>query len=565
MTTFRDFTYVRPDMKELEPRFRELVASFSAAGSVEAQNGFMASINDLRSHIESMQAIVGIRHTIDTEDAFYDQENDYMDEMEPVYEGLKSEYYRALLASPFRAELESRWGSQLFRLADMQMKTFSPEVMEDLQTENRLSSEYVKLKASARIPFEGEERNLAQMTPFTESADRSTRERAHKAMSGFFAANAGEFDRIFDELVHIRDRIAVKLGFPNFVPLAYARLGRSDYDASMVARYRRQVYESIVPLSRKLRKRQAARLGLQALKFHDESLEFLSGNATPKGDPAWIIARGREMYAAMSPETDEFFRYMLDRGLLDLETRKGKAGGGYCEYIDSEKSPFIFSNFNGTSGDVDVLTHEAGHAFQCFRSRQFSMPEYHWPTLEACEIHSMSMEFFAWPWMKDFFGPDVDKYKFAHLSGALLFVPYGVAVDEFQHWVYENPEAGPAGRRAAWSSIEKKYLPHRDYGDDEFLSSGGFWYRQGHIFEDPFYYIDYTLAQVCAFEFWGKSMTDRKAAWAEYLGLCGLGGSKPFTGLLDAANLSNPFTDGTIARIVAPIETWLDGVDDSAL
>jgi len=562
MTTFKEFAYARPDMKELEPRFRELVGGFSAAGSAEAQNGFMARINELRSHIESMKAIVDIRHTIDLEDAFYDQENDYMDVMEPVYEGLKSEYYRALLASPFRAELESRWGAQLFRLAELQMKTFNPEVTEDLQTENRLSSEYVKLKAGARILFDGEERNLAQMVPFTESADRSTRERAHKAMSGFFAANAGEFDRIYDDLVLIRNRIAVKLGFPNFVPLAYARLGRSDYDATMVANYRKQVYESIVPLSQKLRKRQAARLSLDSLRFHDESLDFLSGNATPKGDPAWIIARGRAMYAAMSPETDEFFRSMLDRGLLDLETRKGKAGGGYCDYIATEEAPFIFSNFNGTSGDVDVLTHEAGHAFQVFRSRRFGLPEYHWPTYEACEIHSMSMEFFAWPWMQDFFGPDVDKYKFAHLSGALLFVPYGVTVDEFQHWVYEHPEAGPAKRREAWRSIEQKYLPHRDYGDDEFLSSGGFWYRQGHIFEDPFYYIDYTLAQVCAFEFWAKSVTDRKAAWTDYLGLCGLGGSKPFTGLLDAANLGNPFTDGTIARIVAPIEAWLDSVDD---
>jgi M3 family oligoendopeptidase len=565
VTTFKDFAYERPDMKVLEPRLRELIAGFSAAGSAEAQDGFMAGINELRTRIESMKALVGIRHTVDTNDEFYALENDYMDEMEPVYEGLKSEYYRALVSSPFRRELEARWGSQLFRLAELQLKTFSPEVVEDLQAENRLSSEYVKLKASARIQFEGQERNLAQMVPFTESSDRGTRERAHRAVSGFYAANAADFDRIFDELVRVRHRVAVKLGFPSFVPLAYARLGRSDYDAAMVANYRRQVHETIVPLTQKLRKRQAARLGLPGLGFHDESLDFLSGNASPKGDPAWITAEGRAMYAQMSPETDEFFRYMLDRGLLDLETRKGKAGGGYCEYIGLEESPFIFSNFNGTSGDVDVLTHEAGHAFQCYRSRRFSLPEYHWPTYEACEIHSMSMEFFAWPWMEGFFGPDVDKYKFAHLSGALLFIPYGVAVDEFQHWVYEHPAASPEGRKAAWLTIERKYLPHRDYGDDDFLAAGGFWYRQGHIFEDPFYYIDYTLAQVCAFEFWGRSRADRDAAWADYLGLCDLGGSRPFTGLLEAAGLLDPFADGTIARVIAPVDEWLGGVDDSAL
>ena len=300
MTTFKEFAYSRPDMKELEPRFRELVAGFSAAATAEARDGYMTRINELRTHIESMKAIVGIRHTIDTEDPFYERENDYIDEMEPVYEGLKSDYYRALLASPHRAELESRWGAQLFRLAEMQMKTFSPDVVEDLQAENKLGSEYVKLKASARIRFDGAERNLSQMVPFTESAGRATRERATRAVSGFYAANAAEFDRIYDELVRVRHRIAVKLGFPNFVPLAYARLGRSDYDAAMVANYRKQVYESIVPLTQKLRERQAARLGLERLMFHDESLDFLTGNATPKGDPAWIIANGRRMYAEMS-------------------------------------------------------------------------------------------------------------------------------------------------------------------------------------------------------------------------------------------------------------------------
>jgi len=565
MTTFKDFTYARPDMEDLQPRFRDLIARFSAAGSADEQSRLMASVNELRNHIESMTALVEIRHTIDTQDAFYEAENDYMDDMKPVYEGLKSEFYAALVASPYRAELQARWGAQLFRLAELQIKTFRPEITEDLQTENRLGSEYVKLKASARLMFEGEERNLAQMVPFTESADRGMRERAHRAVSAFYASHAAEFDRIYHELVTVRHRIAVTLGFPNFIPLAYARLGRSDYDAAMVANYRRQVHESIVPLTQKLRRRQAARLGLDALRFHDESLDFLTGNATPKGDPAWILANGRKMYEEMSPETAEFFNYMLQRQLLDLETRKGKAGGGYCSYIATEESPFIFSNFNGTSGDVDVLTHEAGHAFQGFRSRHYQIPEYHWPTLEACEIHSMSMEFFAWPWMRNFFGPDVDKYQFAHLSGALLFVPYGVTVDEFQHWVYEHPTASPADRKETWRSIERKYLPHRDYGDDEFLASGAFWYRQGHIFEDPFYYIDYTLAQVCAFEFWGKSRTDRATAWADYLGLCDLGGSEPFTGLLKAAKLANPFNDGTIARIVAPIESWLDTIDDRTL
>ncbi|MFO7627396.1 MAG: M3 family oligoendopeptidase [Candidatus Fermentibacteraceae bacterium] len=562
---FSEFSYVRPDRAEFERSMKDLTARFESARSADEQNDVMTLVNSVRSSYETMAVIGSIRHTMDTTDKFYDAENDALDQLGPVYEGLKSDFYRVLVGSRFRAELEKQWGAQLFSMAELQMKTFSPAVMADLQAENVLASEYVKLKASASIPFQGQDRNLSQMQPFTQSPDREVRKAAVKAVSAFYNDNGERIDSIYDRLVKLRHGIALKLGFENFVPLAYARLGRTDYDAAMVANYRRQVHESIVPLATGLRKRQAARLGVAPMLFFDEALEYLTGNATPKGDPDWILENGRVMYTEMSPETREFFEYMTERGLLDLVTRKGKAGGGYCTYIADEQAPFIFSNFNGTSGDVDVLTHEAGHAFQAYRSRGFRLPEYHFPTLEACEIHSMSMEFLAWPWMDRFFGEDLEKYLFSHLAGALLFIPYGVTVDEFQHWVYENPGATPAGRREAWRAIERKYLPHRDYGDDSFLEGGGYWFRQGHIFEDPFYYIDYTLAQVCAFEFWGRSREDRPLAFRDYVKLCGLGGSLPFTELVKAAGLHDPFSDGAIQAIVTPVSAWLDSVDDAKL
>jgi len=565
MNVFNDFRYSRPDRSELETGMRDLIASFQAADSAGEQSGIMAEINRIRNRFESMAAIGHIRHDMDTADKFYDKENDALDGLDPVYEGLKSEFYAALARSRFRPELEERWGSQLFRLAELQMKTFSPEVLADLQEENRLASRYVKLKAGAVIMFMGREHNLPQMSPYTESADREVRFAAVKAISGFYESNMEQFDEIYDQLVKLRHRIALKLGFSSFIPLAYARLGRSDYDQDMVAGYRQQVLENIVPLAAGLRSRQAARLGLTSLSFHDEGLEFLTGNAVPKGDPLWIIENGKVMFSEMSPETGEFFSYMLEKDLTDLVTRKGKAGGGYCSYIPDEEAPFIFSNFNGTSGDVDVLTHEAGHAFQAYRSRKFEVPEYYFPTLEACEIHSMSMEFFAWPWMDRFFGENLDKYRFSHLAGAVLFIPYGVAVDEFQHWVYKNPVASPGDRRRAWREIERKYLPHRDYGENTFLDQGGFWFRQGHIFEDPFYYIDYTLAQVCALEFWAASRICGEKAWKDYLGLCDLGGSRPFTELVGAAGLHNPFATGTIDRIMKPVSEWLNSVDDKVL
>lgn len=562
---FHEYPYVRPEFETVNAAFNHSLTQFKQASSFEEQDKIMTDINALRNEVESMMVLVSVRNSIDTTDEFYDAEQTFFDENAPLYQGLVTEYYHALLGSPFKSALEEKWGKQIFTLADLALKTFKPEIIELMQTENKLVSEYTKLKASAKIPFEGEDRNLSQMTPFAESKDRDMRIKAQKAITEFYVANEEQFDRIYDEMVKTRHEIALKLGYENFVALGYARLGRSDYNAEMVANYRKQVYENIVPLASELRNRQAKRLGLDDLKYYDESLQFLTGNATPKGSPEWMIDNAKNMYRELSKETDEFFSYMTNNELLDLVTKKGKAGGGYCTFISKYKSPFIFSNFNGTSGDVDVLTHEAGHAFQVYSSRNYELPEYVWPTYEACEIHSMSMEFFAWPWMENFFKEDLVKYKFSHLSGALLFIPYGVSVDEFQHFVYENPNASPAERKAKWVEIEKKYLPDKDYEDNDFLNRGGFWFRQSHIFASPFYYIDYTLAQVCAFEFWHKSRVMPETAWEDYLRLCQAGGSKSFLDLLKVAKLNNPFEDGTIKKIVEPISAFLETVEDQNL
>jgi len=340
---------------------------------------------------------------------------------------------------------------------------------------------------------------------------------------------------------------------------------RTDYNEEMVANYRRQVKESLVPVTTKLRERQRQRLGLDELMYYDEKLEFKTGNANPKGNSQWIKNNAKKMYKELSPETDEFFNFMVDNELLDLESKKGKAVGGYCTYISKYKSPFIFSNFNGTSGDIGVLTHEAGHAFQVYSSRKYEIPEYNFPTYEACEIHSMSMEFLTWPWMELFFEGEVDKHKFSHLSDALLFIPYGVSVDEFQHFVYNNPEATPLERKHAWRDIEKKYLPHRKYGDNDFLEEGGYWQQQIHIYGMPFYYIDYTLAQVCALQFLSKTREDSEEAWKDYLRLCQAGGSKSFLELVKLANLTSPFENGCIEGVIDTIDKWLDTVDDNKL
>lgn len=562
---FSEYPYQRPDMNEMEQTMKQLVEAFSQANSSEEQDRALSEITKVRNGFETMREIASIRHTIDTTDATYQAEQDFYDEVQPIYQGLVTLLYKALTASRFRSRLESTWGKQLFTIAELTLKTFSDDVIEDLQKENKLTSEYVKLMASAKIMFEGEERNLSQLIPFTLSTDRNTRKAASEASFGFMREHEAKLDRIYDELVKVRTKVAQKLGYENFVELGYARMNRSDYHPEMVANFRRQVLTHIVPIATKLKKRQQARIGVDELKFYDEKFSFKTGNPAPKKDPDWIIANGKKMYAELSPETDRFFNFMLDNDLMDLVSKKGKAGGGYCTYISDHGAPYIFSNFNGTSGDIDVLTHEAGHAFQVFESRKYSVPEYAFPTYEACEIHSMSMEFLTYPWMELFFQEDVEKYKFSHLSDALEFIPYGVSVDEFQHFVYSNPDATPEERKQAWRDIERKYLPHRDYAGNEYLENGGYWQRQAHIYKSPFYYIDYTLAQICAFQFWKRSNEDRKTAWKDYLALCQMGGSKSFLELVADAKLISPFADGCVASVTGFIENWLNQVDDTKL
>ncbi|MGP1577046.1 MAG: M3 family oligoendopeptidase [Treponema sp.] len=565
MKKFADLPYTRPDMRALKEAFAKAGADFDHAESAAAQIACIDAVQKLKSHYQSMYTLVQIRHSIDTHDAFYDTENTFFDESDSRFAEMVNGFNKKMVASRFRSELETTLGTHIFKLIDLELKVFSPEIMEYLVEENKLTSSYDKLIASAQIEFDGEKRTLSQLLPYMEAQNRGVRKAAADAYYGFFTAHESEFDEIYDKLVKVRTRIAHTLGYKNFVQLGYDRMNRTDYNAEMTAAYREQIYREVVPAAVSLLQRQKKRLGLDTLFFYDEELKYTTGNAVPHGNPDWILANAKKMYQELSPETDEFFRFMTSHELLDVLSKKGKAGGGYCTTIPDYKAPFIFANFNKTQHDVEVMTHEAGHAFQAYQSRNARLLEYVWPTYEACEIHSMSMEFFTWPWMKLFFEEQADKFQFTHLSGALLFLPYGATVDEFQHWVYEHPEASPAERKTAWRTIEKKYLPERNYGDNDYLNRGGFWMRQLHIFDMPFYYIDYTLAQVCALQFWIKMLTDRKSAWEDYVRLCKAGGEKPFLQLVALANLKNPFEDGCIHSIVPVCMEWLNKIDDTAL
>ncbi len=559
---FEEYPLVVPSLEELSKEYEKLIAKLENAKNADEQINTFRQVMKFDDHVETMFTIISIRYSLDTTNETYAHAQDVMDEVAPQLQVYSEKINKIMLNSPYRKELEDAFGLYLFKQLELALKCFDAKIIEDLQKENKLVSKYDKVMAGAKIKFNGQTYNLSQMGKFTTDVDRNVRKKATKAVAKFFEKNHEEIGQIYDDLVHVRDNMAKKLGFKNFIELGYARLGRLDYNDKDVANYRKQIQEVFVPIWVRLFKRQMKRIKIRSPRFYDLGLNYLTGNPRPIGDAHFLVEQARTMYKEMSKETGEFFDFMTENHLMDLEARPGKQGGGYMTYLAEYKSPFIFSNFNGTSGDVDVLTHEFGHAYQGYCSRNIKVPSYRSPTLEACEIHSMSMEFFAWPWMDKFFGENADKYRYAHLADAMMFLPYGVTVDEFQHFVYENPNATHAERCAKWREIEKKYTPLKNYKGFDVYEEGNLWLRQSHIFQTPFYYIDYTLAQVVAFQFLVEMHKNQPRAWAKYNRLCKMGGKYPFTELLSHAHLRNPFEDGSLKKIARPLNKILKSFDD---
>lgn len=562
---FNEYVYQRPDFDSVKKEFLTLLDGFKQSIDGAEQRIYFRKINQIRLTIDTMSQLSSIRYSINTLDPFYESENEYWDNQNPLYTELTMQFYHAVLNSEFLQDLKDIYPITFFQLAENAIKTFKPEIIELLQEENKLVSEYYKLMASAQIEFDGGVYTLSQLTPFTQNPDRMTRKRALEARTSFLIANENSLDSIYDNLVKVRTKIAQILGFDNYISLGYLRMNRLDYDAKMVEFYRNQVLEYVVPLAQKLYAKQAHRLDLDKLAYYDISFDFKTGNPTPKFNPQEMIQIASKMYHELSPETDEFFKFMVEHELLDLESKKGKQGGGYCTYIPDYSSPFIFSNFNQTAGDVEVLTHEAGHAFQVYQSRWVDVPECSFPTYESCEIHSMSMEYLTWPWMDRFFKEDTDKFKYSHLADNVKFLPYGVSVDHFQHEIYAHPEYTPDERKAVWRRLEMMYVPHKDYADNTFLDKGTFWFNQGHIFSTPFYYIDYTLAGVCAMQFWKRAMHNDPNTFKDYLKICNIGGTKSFVNIVKDANLISPFEKECIPSIIKDVEDYLFSIDDTKL
>ena len=546
---------------EPTPTAAGLAEAYAAIGSALERGdraGALAEWDGLRRHYDTWSALVHLRFAQDTANATARADRDYADALSPEAADLEVAVKRRLLADNDRAGLAALVGKHALRLWETDVTTFDPAIKPDLEEEARVSARYTELLASAKLEIAGKTVNLAGLGPYAEDPDRSARHDAERVRWGFFAANANELDALYDQLVKLRHGMARKLGFETFTPLGYRRLRRVDYGPDDVARYRQQVVRHVVPLVGRLLEARRADNGWDRLRFWDEALIDPAGNPKPAGDHDVLVAAAQTMFDSMDPRLASFYRLMNQGGFMDLKNRPGKAGGGFCTSFPTEGMPFIFANFNGTHHDIGVFTHEMGHAFQNWESRDQPGVDYLWPTMEAAEINSMGLEFLSHPAIDRLVGEAAaDRFRRMHLIGALAFLPYGVCVDHFQHEVYANPDASPAERHAMWARLEKIYMPWTDYGDLDFLTRGGRWQAKPHIYGSPFYYIDYTLAQCCAMQFWVKSRRDYMAAMEAFVRLCARGGSAPFQDLVRSAGLVSPFADGALEDVVREAEAVL--------
>lgn len=564
---FKDMPYSRPDPDEVKRDIAAFTEKFAASASFEEADRIFLEYDRYSRHINTLSNLVSVRHSIDTRDEFYDKETEFWNAFLPELAEYEQKWTQATLDSPYRPDFTKKYGDLMFINAEIALKTFSPEIIPELQEENELSVKYGKLIASAQIPFDGGTYTISQLSPFKTSPDDDVRNRAWAADGAWFAEHGAEFDEIYDRLTHLRDQMGKKLGYGGYTKLGYYRMGRNCYGEEDVKKFREAVRKYLVPVADMTYREQAKRLGVPyPLSFADAALSFRSGNPRPKGTADDIVAAGKKFYDELSPETSEFFRMMLDNGLMDLLSTEGKEGGGYCTDFADYGVPFIFANFNGTQHDVEVVTHEAGHAFAAYINRDRIPYSYMWPGMEACEVHSMSMEFIAWPWSEDFFGADADKFRYTHLAAALQFIPYGTMVDHFQHIIYEKPDMTPAERHETWKTLLGEYMPWlRLDGVIPFYSEGRGWQRQSHIYHAPFYYIDYCLAQTVALQIWAMMQKDRPEAWEHYMAYAKQGGSRVFTELLKNAGLQSPFGVSCLVTVCEAARKWLEDFDLSNL
>ena len=557
---FNEMTYTRPDIGALLARCKELAAKAAAAPDGDALVRLYYEQSEAFAEYNTAANLANIHYTCDTRDEYWKAEQDFFDANGPAVTNASVEISRAFLANPHVDVLTAKFGTTCVAGMKNAVLGMDDRTVELQQQFNALVSRYQQIYGGALVELDGKQLTIPQLGPYKEDLDPAVRRAAYEAEAGYFDAHRAELDELYGQIVQNLNAQARVMGYHDYSELSYVRMNRIGYGPEEIRKFRDQVANDVVPQLQKVMALRAKRTGIARPTFTDLPIMFKDGNPKPIPGYKARMDAARTMYHELSPETAEFIDFMQDNELFDVESRPGKMSGGYMTSLPSYKAPFIFANWNDTSGDVDVLTHECGHAFEGFvAERDPAIPaDLECPGMESAEIHSMAMEFLTAPWHHLLFGKDTDKYALLHAEDSFVFLAYGCEVDEFQHIMYQNPDLTPDERNAEWLKLEKKYRPWIDFADLPFYGRGAGWQRQLHIYECPFYYIDYCLSTMAALQFFLLSLTDHKDAWARYLRLVRRAGTASYTELLETAGLKVPFEEGSIKGIAQQMTDWLE-------
>ena len=557
---FNEMTYTRPDIDALLARCRELAAKAAAAPDGDALVRLYYEQSEAFAEYNTAANLANIHYTCDTRDAYWKAEQDFFDANGPAVTNASVEISRAFLANPHVDALTEKFGTTCVAGMKNAVLSMDDRTVELQQQFNALVSRYQQIYGGALVELDGKQLTIPQLGPYKEDLDPAVRRAAYEAEAGYFDAHRAELDELYGQIVQNLNAQARVMGYHDYSELSYVRMNRIGYGPEEIRKFRDQVANDVVPQLQKVMALRAKRTGIAHPAFTDLPILFRDGNPKPIPGYKARMDAARTMYHELIPETAEFIDFMQDNELFDVESRPGKMSGGYMTSLPSYKAPFIFANWNDTSGDVDVLTHECGHAFEGYvAERDPAIPaDLECPGMESAEIHSMAMEFLTAPWHHLLFGRDTDKYALLHAEDSFVFLAYGCEVDEFQHIMYQNPDLTPDERNAEWLKLEKKYRPWIDFDNLPFYGRGAGWQRQLHIYECPFYYIDYCLSTMAALQFFLLSLTDHKDAWARYLRLVRRAGTASYTELLETAGLKVPFEEGSIKGIAQQMTDWLE-------
>lgn len=508
------------------------------------------NFNKLRDHYLTLYWISYVGYLKDIKDEKYLKSEEIFGKADSVYNNLIYKYYSCLLKLKNNEQIVGQLGNRVFELANNQSKLFSDdEGIQDLASkEKELCKNYQKIIISTKFEFNGETINLSQLAKYYKDNDRALRKNAFDKRFEVLIELMPEIDKIVDQLIDTRNNIAIRLGLKNYTEYGFIKMNRIGYTEDDLKVFKNNVIKYFVPISQKLYDSQKQRLGLKEFDYYDEAILFSDGNAKIEVPLDELINKLKNTFNEMNLEISDLFCNMLDEGLIDLADRENKSSGGLTTYFPDYGYPTFIKKYLGLEENLTSIFHEFGHCTQLYYSGNQKYHENRWPTFDICEIHSTSMELLAYPYLKDYFNDNSNKYCVRHLTGLINVIIQMCATDDFECELYKNPEMKSSSRNELWKKTAKQYCPYKHY-DHAYFNLGISWQADTNRITDPFYGIDYSLASICALSFYKEELLNKSEALAKYIDLCKDGGSLSLKEIIYKYSLDNPFNEQDIEKL----------------